>query len=59
VGDPVLAVAIDEALALRLLADDARIATRGRSVPDGGIRPDERYASDADYADDIPRGSEG
>jgi len=53
----VIAAAIDEALALRLLADDARLSrVGGKSAPGGGIRPDERYASDADYADDAPAG---
>lgn len=56
-----IAVAVDEALALRLLADDARVmgAAGPKGAPQGGIRPDERYATDADYADEVPRGSEG
>lgn len=58
IPDRVLATMVDEALALRLAADDARLALlAGGKAP--GIRPDERYATDDDYgdADELPRGT--
>ena len=50
VRDPVMATMLDEALALRLIADDASRAARagGRH----GIDDDQRYSVEADYAAD-------
>lgn len=41
---------LDEALALRLAADDLRLAARAKGA--GSIDADQRYATDADYPDD-------
>lgn len=46
--DPAMVTMLDEALALRLVADDARLASDGKPA---GIDPDERYSSEADYDD--------
>lgn len=48
--DPVMVTLLDEALALRLAADDARMHTSGER---SGIEPDERYASEDDYDDAV------
>lgn len=54
-----IAIAIDEALTLRLMADDASVALGGgKSTTEGGIGHDQRYATDADYVDD-PSHEEG
>lgn len=49
--DPAMVTMLDEALALRLIADDARLAAdpSARNVP--GIGPDERYSAEGDYDD--------
>lgn len=55
IRDPVLAVVVDEALALRLAADDARLAAataaRAKGKGEGGLDAGQRFATDADYAD--------
>lgn len=50
VTDPVMVTLLDEALALRLSADDARL--HAKAWGKRGIDADQRYATDADYADD-------
>lgn len=56
IGDPVLALLLDDALHQRLVAFERRPRERARP----GIAPEERYASDADFddADWVPPGPE-
>jgi hypothetical protein len=54
--DDVIAFALDEALAASDLIADRRAAEAHRpdvAPEDGGLRPDERYAVDEDYAEDL------
>ena len=51
-----IAFALDEALAASDLIADRRAAEAHRpdvAPEDGGLRPDERYAVDEDYAEDL------